>query len=126
MGHKGTGGVAKGRDQLHYVLTQEVNPVVLLVGRTLCLTVAPGKQSWREGREGREDQGMKGGHRGDPEKGGDGDLPHVHGNHMVVLAELTQLVAPGKPELQNREVKWLRCSGPPTLPNMDRGTSGNP
>ena len=48
------------------------------------------------------------------------NLPHVHGNDMVVLAELTQLVAPGKPELQHREVKRLRYSAPPTLPNMDR------
>ena len=48
------------------------------------------------------------------------NLPHVHGNDMVVLAELAQLVAPGKPELQHREVKWLRYSDPPTLPNMDR------
>ena len=32
-------------------------------------------------------------------------LPHVYGNYMIVLAELTQLVAPGKPELEERKEK---------------------
>ena len=48
MGHEGTGGVAESRDQLHYVLSQEVNLVVLLVRRTLRLTVAPGRTEREE------------------------------------------------------------------------------
>ena len=31
--------------------------------------------------------------------------PHVYGNYTIVLAELAQLVAPGKPELQQRKEK---------------------
>ena len=41
VGHEGAGGVAEGWDQLHYVLPQEVNLVVLLVGGTLRITIAP-------------------------------------------------------------------------------------
>ena len=41
MGHEGAGGVAEGWDQFHYVLPQEINLVVLLVGGTLRVTVAP-------------------------------------------------------------------------------------
>ena len=32
-------------------------------------------------------------------------LPHVYGNYTIVLAELAQLVAPGKPELEQRKEK---------------------
>ena len=32
-------------------------------------------------------------------------LPHIYGNYTIVLAELTQLVAPGKPELEQKKEK---------------------
>ena len=71
MGHQGAGSVAEGGDQLHDVLREVLDAVVLLVGGPLRVPVAP----------------------------------HVDGHHPVVLAELTQLVAPGEPELRGeREV----------------------
>ena len=32
-------------------------------------------------------------------------LPHIYGNYTIVLAELAQLVAPGKPELEQKKEK---------------------
>ena len=32
-------------------------------------------------------------------------LPHIYGNYTIVLAELAQLVTPGKPELEQKKEK---------------------
>ena len=58
--HQDTLGVAKSRNEFHNVLSQQIHGVVLLVRRSVSLSIAP----------------------------------HVNGYHMIVLAELNQLVAP--------------------------------
>ena len=54
MGHESAGGVAEGWDQLHYVLPQEVNMVVLLVGGTLRITITSESYRNRGGKGERE------------------------------------------------------------------------
>ena len=58
-----------------------------------------GKREKRKGKDGSGNYAWR--HCVTTEQG----LPHVYGNYTIVLAELTQLVAPGKPELQQRKEK---------------------
>ena len=57
VGHEGAGGVAEGWDQLHYVLPQEINLVVLLVGGTLRITIT--SESDKREREREEERAIE-------------------------------------------------------------------